>query len=147
LLKVNGVLEHQNVTGDLPITGFTLGRRFSAEPRQPLAGDIAEFLVYNRRLSDSEISEVEAYLQVKWFTDPDGPPPISAALSATVAAGQLVVAWPVSVQGVVLQQTSPAAFPSGWSPVTTQVVEQDGNNTVTLDLVGQGQYFRLAPAP
>jgi hypothetical protein len=62
-------------------------------------------------------------------------------------AGQVVVAWPASVQGLVLQQTTPAAFPGGWSPVTTQVVEQNGNNTVTLDMVGQGQYFRLAPAP
>jgi hypothetical protein len=142
LLRVNGVLEQENATGNLPITGFTIGRRLTEA--QPLAGDIAELLVYNRHLTDEEISQVEAYLQVKWFADPDEePPPPTVTLNATVANGSLVLAWPASAQGFTLQQTGSLTPPITWAPVAGQVVVQNGNNTVTVPITGQAQFFRL----
>jgi hypothetical protein len=71
LFKVDGVLEDQNATGDLSITGFTIGRRFTES--QALFGDIAEIIVFDRRLDDGEIEQVEAYLQDKWFSLGGGP--------------------------------------------------------------------------
>jgi hypothetical protein len=143
LLRVDGVLEQENATGDLPITGFTIGRRLTEA--QPLAGDIAELLVYSRHLTDAEISQVEAYLQVKWFTNPnEEPPPPSVTLSAAVSNGRLVLAWPDPAQGFALQQTGSLTPPVNWTPVAAQVVNQNGNNTVTLEMTGQAQFFRLA---
>jgi hypothetical protein len=48
LFRVNGELEQENPTGDISLSGFTLGRRVT--DAQQLAGDIAELLVYDRRL-------------------------------------------------------------------------------------------------
>jgi hypothetical protein len=69
LLRVNGFLEDQNATGDLPITGLTIGRRTAGDTAdtQSLGGNIAELIVYDRRLTDGEIEQVEQYLMDKWL--------------------------------------------------------------------------------
>jgi hypothetical protein len=86
LLRLNGVLEHENVTGSTPIMGFTIGRRTTTET-QALVGDIAELIVYNRRLSEAEIGEVETYLDAKWLRDAGDTTPPTVPQNLTVNAG------------------------------------------------------------
>jgi hypothetical protein len=83
--RVNGELEQENPTGDIGLSGFTIGRRFT--DAQQLAGDIAELLVYDRRLSEAEIEEVEAYLDAKWLRDPDDTTPPTVPQDFAVYAG------------------------------------------------------------
>jgi hypothetical protein len=143
LLRVDGLLEQENATGDNPITGFTIGRRVTEA--QPLAGDIAELIIYDRRLSQSEIAQVESYLQIKWFTDESvEPPPPGVTLSAAISEGQLLLSWPASAEGFALHQTSSLAPPIDWSPVAAEVIEQNGINTVRIEMTAESQYFRLA---
>jgi hypothetical protein len=88
-LRVDGVLESQNATGDIPITGFTIGRRFTES--QALFGDIAEVIVFDRRLDEAEIEQVESYLHVKWFAVGGGPVSIiSHPVGGTFVEGSMV---------------------------------------------------------
>jgi hypothetical protein len=96
LFRVNGELEHENVTGNTSLSGFTIGRRFT--DAQQLAGDIAEILVYSRRLSETEIDEVEAYLDGKWLRDPDdtGPPTVPQDFAVYAGAAFAHLSWSAS---------------------------------------------------
>ena len=142
LFKVDGMIEDQRATGDIPITGFTIGRRFTEA--QPLAGDIAELIVYNRRLSDPEIHLVEGYLFVKWLTEETlDPAPSVVTLGVRLQDGQLSPYWPVAAQGFVPQQAG-GLPPIEWSAVDGEVVEQDGYWTVAIEPSAERQYFRLA---
>jgi hypothetical protein len=69
VLRLDGVIGDERPTGDLPITGFTIGRRFGID-QQRFVGDIAELLVYSRRLSEAEIEQVEEALMDKWMASP-----------------------------------------------------------------------------
>lgn len=69
LLKFDGLLSATTAsTGNLGLSGaLTIGKLSTGG--FPYHGDIAEIIIYNRALSDSEVSQVEQYLIDKWALD------------------------------------------------------------------------------
>lgn len=63
----NGILENQGDIGSQNLTGLTIGCRFSLT--RFLIGDIAEILIYDSALSDSNRLLVENYLSQKYAID------------------------------------------------------------------------------
>jgi len=68
--RKNGVLEMSNASSLGPFTGtsrvMTLGARSSTDLVECLDGDVYEVIIYNRKLSPSEILSVESYLNNKY---------------------------------------------------------------------------------
>ncbi len=52
--------------GSNPIDGFTIGGR-AGGTGQPINGEIAEIIVYNRRVSRGDVLEIIEYLHKKWL--------------------------------------------------------------------------------
>ena len=85
-LFVNGSPAGKRDRADQPIRmqRLTIGARFYAHGQPPqtcgfLLGEIAEVLIYDRRLSDDEIASVDRYLLEKFGDLPDmpAPPPVA----------------------------------------------------------------------
>lgn len=81
---------------------------------------------------------------------PDGPP-----LVARVQGGRIVISWPVSAAGYVLQESLDLTGPNGapWFNSNLPVAVVDGQNVVTAGMVGEkivgekgltARFFRLA---
>jgi hypothetical protein len=70
-------------------------------------------------------------------------PSTEVSVEVAIIDGRLVLSWPASAEGFVPQQTGSLTVPIQWSPVDVEVVQQDGNNTVTIDPEAQARYFRL----
>ena len=51
-----------------------------------------------------------------------------------------IIAWPVSAQGFVLQETS--ALPGGWTNSTAAVTVQGSSNVATITPTGE-KFYRL----
>ncbi|MDB6110129.1 MAG: hypothetical protein JWR69_1879, partial [Pedosphaera sp.] len=64
------------------------------------------------------------------------------ALSAQTTGGSLVLTWPASVGGFVLQQSASLSAPS-WSPVVAPVSVVAGQNRVVLSPAGANEFYRL----
>ena len=60
----------------------------------------------------------------------------------TIASGFVVLAWPVSVEGFMLEQ-SPDLSPQSWTDVLTPVVDTATEHTVTVPITGPRMFFRL----
>ena len=58
------------------------------------------------------------------------------------ASGFVVLAWPVSVEGFMLEQ-SPDLSPQSWTDVLTPVVDTATEHTVTVPITGPRMFFRL----
>jgi hypothetical protein len=65
------------------------------------------------------------------------PPP---ALSVSQSAGMVIITWPVSATGFVLQETS--ALPGGWTNSTAAVTVQGSTNVVNITPTGT-KFYRL----
>ena len=63
-------------------------------------------------------------------------------LAIQVVGGQAYISWPVTATNWVLESSSSLA-PASWSPVTATPFVVDDQTTVTLNISGQAQYFRL----
>jgi len=66
------------------------------------------------------------------------PPP---ALSVSQSAGMVIMTWPVSATGYVLQETS--ALPGGWTNSTATVTVQGSQNMVDVTPAGKSKFYRL----
>ena len=63
------------------------------------------------------------------------------ALSVSLSAGKVTLAWPVSATGFVLQETS--ALPGGWTNSTATVTVQGSQNVVNITPAGGSKFYRL----
>lgn len=69
----NGESKISGNIGSNALDGLTIGARNDSQPidiKNPLNGDIAEILVYDGELSETDRKAVEEYLRVKWFPTP-----------------------------------------------------------------------------
>lgn len=68
---LNGVSTGSNApTGASLASGFTVGNCGSPSAYQGLCGEVAEILVYSRKLTDEEVQAVDAYLASRWVQSP-----------------------------------------------------------------------------
>jgi hypothetical protein len=120
-----------------------LGRGYNDNTH--FAGDIAEVLVYNRALTESERVQVEDYLDRKYGNlraQPEsGVEGDIPALRVRLVAGELHLCWPTSSTDYVLEQ-SELTFPAHWSPVAQVPARQD-ENCLTLPAHAGSRFFRL----
>jgi hypothetical protein len=63
------------------------------------------------------------------------------ALSISLSAGMVVISWPVSATGFVLQETS--AMPGGWTNSAAPVTVQGSQNVVDISPTGKSKFYRL----
>jgi glucose/arabinose dehydrogenase len=117
------------------------------------AGDIAEVIVYDRALTTSERSDVEFYLKSKYGLLPPAPsPPPSAPtevdatlglLSITQDGARVIICWPQTCIGCVLEGSRDLIAPMSWAPVDATVRVIDGRNCSTLPIDTNIRFFRL----
>ncbi len=69
--------------------------------------------------------------------------PPRPSLSTTVANGQITLSWPISAMDWTLESTSDLSQPNSWQPILTPPTDEDYSHTMTFDLVGPRQFFRL----
>jgi hypothetical protein len=142
LFKVDGVLEDDRPTGSIPISGFTIGRRLTEA--QALRGDIAEVIVYDRRLSESEIIQMEGYLLVKWLTEEGlDPGPVDLPVTITEHPQSLTVFEGQSASfNVVFEGTPP--FRVQWQRNGLDIPGATGATyNLTASLADSGAQFRV----
>jgi len=99
-IRINGLIENTGNGGTNSIDGLIIGNRYSISATYEHPGPIAEILVYDGALSETDITKVNYYLSVKWGlqstidSDRDGvldnvdinplDPDVSAASTSTV---------------------------------------------------------------
>jgi hypothetical protein len=69
--------------------------------------------------------------------------PVSASptLSVSLSAGNVLITWPASAAGFVLQETS--ALPDGWTSSTAAVTVQGSLNAVSIPPTAKVKFYRL----
>ena len=142
LAWVNGVALTPASTGVAPINtnGNTTVGGYTAAPTgfHSFAGDIAELIVYNRALSDTERQTVEEYLRLKYGIPTDTPATVpnlrlwlDAGRLTGLSSGDPVTTWvDAGPAGFVAAQSSPPFQPTYQSNVVYghSVVRFDGSN-------------------
>ena len=67
--------------------------------------------------------------------------PVLPSLSFSLTNGQVMISWPTSATGFVLQQSP--SLTSGWTNSTATVTVQGNNNVIDVAPTGQWLFFRL----
>ena len=73
-------------------------------------------------------------------TMPGAPAP---SLSVARAGGNLVISWPDSFAGFLLERTASLVAPRTWTPVGIGPVQGGGRYTVTVPIEGGNSFFQL----
>jgi hypothetical protein len=120
------------VDAGLPLYVGTRGDFYSY-----LRADLAEVMIFNTALTGTNLDNVRQYLGVKYglaLVAPGQPPP---TLSIARQGNAVVISWPLSVSGYVLQSAS--SLSGSWAPVAGV---QNNQVTVTPPLPTQ-QFYQL----
>jgi hypothetical protein len=107
---------------------------------EQLKGDMAELLIYDRALSSTEVATVEDYLARKYgiaFNQLVLAGPAPSLSVARQTNGSLVISWPQSYSGYILQSASSLSSGS-WGAVSGVV-----SNQVVITPAGGQQFYRL----
>jgi YD repeat-containing protein len=72
---------------------------------------------------------------------------LSPPMQAAVSGSDVVVSWPVSASGFVLQSADTLSPPVLWSNAVTHVTTNSGILTVTLPATNEQKFFRLLKQP
>ncbi len=72
-------------------------------------------------------------------------PPRAPAVNIEAAGGQVVLSWPPSGDGLVVQMASNLVSPVEWTQVTNASQVTNSTNVVTLPIGAATAFFRLAP--
>ena len=100
-----------------------------AYPTLPLGSNTVELIVSDKNSPPFTINQTFSFVTL--------PPP---ALSVRQSAGMVIITWPVSATGFVLQETS--ALPGGWTNSTAAVTVQGSTNVVNITPTGT-KFYRL----
>lgn len=105
---VNGAYIGQNgKTGSSLVAGFAVGNYASSASYQGLYGDIAEIIIYNKKLDDSERLAVEQYLAGRWT------PPATVTADTLAQAKLLANGTPVVIATPKLVTAASSTFSDG----------------------------------
>ena len=137
-IYTNGVLESASSSnqGRMEQIGTTfswIGRSPYVDPFMDCAVD--EFRIYEGRLSPDEIQALHAIGPDQLLTS-------NATVTASVAAGNVILAWPVAAAGFSIQ-TKANLNDATWTTLTNAPVLVGNNWQVTVPASGAGQFFRL----
>jgi hypothetical protein len=110
-----------------------------------LKGDLAEIIIYNRALDQTERTQVVSYLNSKYALGGTEPQPPSITVNRG-SNNTLIFAWPSTEVQFVLQANDGLAS-DGWTDVTEAVVPSGDQNTVTVAITGSARFFRLVSNP
>ena len=91
----------------------------------------------NGGLGGKSVSSSETYALAFDFV---APPPL---LTITPSGHNVVVSWPASSSGYVLESTSNLNPPAAWGMVTQKSMVVNNQNTVTVSSITGNQFFRL----
>ncbi len=104
-----------------------------------LKGDLAEIFIFGSALSATDRVAMDNYFGAKYGILAGTLPSISIANGT---AGTVVLRWPTPAQPFALESaTNVVAAP--WATVTNSVSSSGGTNSVTLDVTGGQQFYRL----
>jgi len=148
----NGNLVASRFANDVPGTliNAAVGRGNGGNYR----GDLAEIIVYNRSLSDTERQEIEQYLQHKWFSNSRGLTApftvtgLTPLLSITPSADNTVQLTISGAPGLTyrLLRSSDLSLPiNSWTPVGTNVMDGSGTWLITNTVSGNQFYRAVTP--
>jgi hypothetical protein len=133
-----------NGSGDLAAAGLDLGGPLQIGTRADFVtkfkGDLAELVIYARALTAAERTQVQDYLQKKYFEAPSDQPRLSVSRGNN---NTLVFSWPTSPEGFALEASDKLGTGASWAAVTEPVVVVNGQNTVTVPATATARFFRL----
>jgi hypothetical protein len=115
-----------------------LGRSNWPDPN--FNGTFNEFRIYDGPLLDADVA-------ANFASGPDllpgeAPPP-QASLSISFSSGNLVITWPGAAAGFTLESTASLGAQAVWTPVSANVVTENGANKVTMPAPQGTSFFRL----
>ncbi len=117
----------------LPEVADTL-RFFKDNGAEESAGAVARIRLYNTVLTAAEVAGLDRL-----------PLPVRApVLGFTATASQLVLSWPVTASGFILQAAEHLTPPISWAAVSDTVTVRDGKNIVTISVATGARYYRLS---
>ena len=113
------------------------------------ANDLIRFLVWTSSMTVQNPPNGAFWLDDIYLaagenlTDPTIPPaPAPPTLSITKSGNQVVIAWPASATGVILQ-SSASVSPTSWSDVTEPQVVVGDQVTVTVPIGTEPRFYSL----
>lgn len=109
-------------------------------PSSPaLKGNMSEIMVFTEALTVADRAGLDGYLGNKYNITIG----LSPTMSVSTAGGMIGLSWPASAQGYVLE-TTPTLQNSTWTAVSNPtIVTTGGTNSVSLNITGTSQYYRL----
>ncbi|HWD91052.1 MAG TPA: LamG-like jellyroll fold domain-containing protein [Verrucomicrobiae bacterium] len=154
MLYLNGAVVGQATIGSIvPLTSSDLyfGHRPNNFPGEStygatLGGLLDEFSLYNRALSQSEISAIfNAGSAGKCSTTmaPNSSIAFRPVMNLSLAAGSSVLTWPVSAGNCILQSAGSLTPPVKWTNVAVTLQTNDSTVKATLSPRDRQGYFRL----
>lgn len=69
---------------------------------------------------------------------------VTPSLGVTRTAGQILLTWPDSANGFVLQTTSSASINATWNPVTNGITQANGQSQFTIPGSASAGFYRLS---
>jgi hypothetical protein len=104
------------------------------------SGTFDEFRVWEGAMADDQVA---ADFAAGPDTIPSGPPPQGPSLTAALSANNLVITWPASATGFVLQGSPKLGTGAAWTPVPGTPVVDNGVNKMTVPITGAAQFYQL----
>lgn len=112
----------------------TIGHSPFADPG--INGSVDEFRIYNGKLSPEEITASQ-------IIGPDQTLSTTARLTATKAAGNVVLTWPVAAAGFAVEASTSLSSPINWLTLTNAPSLVGTNWQLSLPTSGTAQFLRL----
>jgi hypothetical protein len=136
----------ENGSGETPSAGGDAGESLRIGTRgdnfTKLKGSLAELVIYNRALTDDERAQVTSYLQSKYGLGGGGPDQGSTLALAAGTGNTLVFSWPAEDNSQ-LESSLTVGPDAAWAAVNEAVVQNNGQNTVTIQATDSARFFRL----
>jgi hypothetical protein len=127
-----GVLAHH--LAGLDDYNVWLGR--SNWPDPFFTGDFNEFRIYDGALSDAAVA-------ASFAAGPDASTTSTQpTLAITHSGTQLTISWPVEPAGFVLESSLVLGTAAKWTPVSGNLLVENGLNKVTVSITGTATFYR-----
>jgi uncharacterized repeat protein (TIGR03803 family) len=129
-----------NGTSFIPLYNFSTISAFNS-PNGDGAYPVASLVLSGTTLYGSANSGgTSGYGSIFSLTVPAAPP----QLAITVTSGNVILTWSTNITGFILQSSTNLASPSIWAPVSPAPSIVNGQNTVTNQISGAQQFYRLS---